>query len=73
MDAVSFQCICQYKKHVVVQAGTRGRVGTVSVVVPDGYVIVDGGNSIRVSSNFVEFTVHPERDDMIRLTLKRAS
>jgi hypothetical protein len=65
--------VVEYTLDVVVQAGTRGRVGTVSVVVPDGYVIIDGGNSIRVSSNFVEFTVHPERDDMIRLTLKQAS
>ena len=65
--------VVEYTLDVIVQAGTRGRTGTVSVLLPDGYVVVDEGNSVRVSSNVVEFTVHPGRDDMIRLTLRQAS
>jgi hypothetical protein len=63
--------IAEYSLDIVVQAGVRNRTGVVSIVLPDGYEIVDAGNSVRIASNVVEFTVQPERDDVIRLTLKQ--
>ena len=65
--------VLEYTLDVVVQAGTRGRAGVVQIVIPDGYEVVEAGNSVRISSNTVEFVVNPDRDDMIRLTLSEAS
>ncbi len=65
--------ILEYSLVVHVQAGVRDRTGTVTIVLPDGYDIVDAGGSELVSPNLVEFTIHPERNDMIRLTLVEAS
>jgi len=65
--------IVEYLLRVSVQAGTRGRTGTVTVLLPEGYDVVDAGDSVQIDQNIVEFTVHPGQDDVIRLTLKQTS
>ncbi len=63
----------EYTLDVVVQGGTRGREGVVSVILPDDYELIEAPNSVRVSPNLVEIAVNPERDDVIRLVLRESS
>ena len=73
-ESLSFESAAfEYTLDVVVQGGTRGREGVVSVILPDGYELIEAANSVRVSPNLVEIAVNPERDDVIRLVLRESS
>lgn len=57
----------EYILDVVVQAGTRGRTGSVVVTLPDGYEVIEVESAAIISSSQVVIRVDPARDETIRL------
>ena len=65
--------VIEYHLNVVVQAGTRGRSGELSVTLPEGHEIVDAPESAQIGSNEIKYSISSNSDDDITIAFRRIS
>jgi hypothetical protein len=63
----------EYRLDVIVQAGTRGRNGVVSVILPVGHEIIEAENIVEITTNLIEFTIRPDANDVFKLVFRESS